>query len=209
MKHRSPAVGVIAAWAGLTITDEQHDRLDRYAGWLRTEAVGAGGIGPGEPSRIWDRHIADSLAFSEVARAGGPVIDLGTGVGLPAVPLAITHPDCYFVAVDRSERRIDLLRRATSVIGVDNLEARLADIDRVEETFLGLTSRAVAGPAETVRRAERLLRRGGVAIMGVSRSGLVPLDIESDVLTIEVLALPSDILEGTLTLLRMVKHVDG
>jgi 16S rRNA (guanine527-N7)-methyltransferase len=200
---------VIAAWAGLTITDEQHDRLDRYAGWLRTEAVRAGGIGPGEPSRIWDRHIAESLAFCEVARSGGPVIDLGTGVGLPAVPLAITHPDCHFVAVDRSERRIDLLRRATSMLGVDNLESRLADVDRVEETFLGLTSRAVSGPADTVRRAERLLRLGGVAIMGLSRRAPVSIDIESNVLTLDVVALPSDLLAGTLTLLRMVKHVDG
>ena len=140
MKH----VPAVASWAGVSIDDGQRTQLERYAAWLTQEGVPAGGIGPHEADRVWDRHIADSIAFSEAATLGGPVIDLGTGVGLPAVPLAIVHPDCSFLAVDRSGRRIDLLTRAIKIVGVANLEARQADIDTVQETFTGLTSRAVA-----------------------------------------------------------------
>ena len=205
MKH----LLAVASWAGVSIDDGQRTQLERYAAWLREEGLAAGGIGPHEANRVWERHIADSIAFSDAATLGGPVVDLGTGVGLPAVPLAIVHPGCAFLAVDRSGRRIDLLSRVIRILGIANLEPRHADIDDLRETFIGLTSRGVAGPSRTMAWARHLLEPGGIGVMGLSRREELPhLPQESALLDVSVIEVPAGLLDDTVTLLRMVRRVD-
>ena len=205
MKH----VVAIASWCGLTVSPTQTTQLERYAAWLVEEGVSAGGIGPHEAERLWERHIADSLAFCEAATAGGPVIDLGTGVGLPAVPLAVLFPQCHFVAVDRSGRRIDLLDRVCRILDLQNLEPRHADIDGLSDRYAGLTSRGVAGPEQTMRWAHALLRSGGVGLMGLKRGvpdGVIPDPLPG--LEVSVVHVPAGLFDDDVTLLRMVRRVD-
>jgi 16S rRNA (guanine527-N7)-methyltransferase len=208
VKHRA-LLGRVADWAGLEIDEQQLGLLERFAGWLETEAIAAGGLGPAERPRIWSRHIADSLAFSQAARPGGRLIDVGTGVGLPAIPLAVVHPDCVITAVDRRRRRIDLLERAVAVLGLQNVVPVVADVDRIEERFDGATFRAVGSLPTSLERAARLLRPGGVGVLGLSRTGRVDTaGLTHQRLRLDVIRIPAGVLDAPLWLLRMERRVD-
>ncbi|MDQ1673534.1 MAG: rRNA (guanine527-N7)-methyltransferase, partial [Frankiaceae bacterium] len=60
----------------------------RYAELLATEGLTRGLLGPREADRIWDRHLVNSVVLSEVVAEGAHVVDVGSGAGLPGIPLA-------------------------------------------------------------------------------------------------------------------------
>ena len=155
--------------AGLALGAGELERLDTYRNWLLNEAVPAGGLGPSEPSRVDTRHIADSLLFAvampEIPRQ---VWDLGSGVGLPGIPLAIILAETRFVLVERAGRRVDLLERALRILELDNVEVAHRDIADLTEPADALVSRASLGPQAICSVASRLLRPGGFAVMGGS-----------------------------------------
>ncbi len=195
-------------WAGVSVDDTQYGSLSRFAEWLEEEAIPAGGLGPREAPRVWNRHVVESIVFSPAVPTSGVVVDVGSGVGLPAIPLAIVFPHVRFVAVDRSERRIDLLLRAQSILGLVNVTPMLADVDLVTGSYDGLVSRATAGVEPTLERAAALLGADGVGIMGLSRTDRLPDLAHHPQLQIAVVTLPTELLDAPLTLLRMVRRVD-
>jgi 16S rRNA (guanine(527)-N(7))-methyltransferase RsmG len=144
------------------------ERLELYRGWLLDEAVAAGGIGPGEPERIDVRHIADSLLFSLVMEPGGEVLDVGTGVGLPGVPLAILAPDSHFTLLDRSERRTDLLRRVCRILQLDNVAVVQGDVADYTGAVATVVARASIPPDEVLPYLKTLVAAHGMAILGGS-----------------------------------------
>ena len=191
---------VVAAahFAGLDLDPARMDLLERYAGWLRDEAIPAGGLGPREADRIEDRHIADSLLFaSQIPDWGRTVWDLGSGIGLPGIPLAIANPDIDFRLVDRSGRRIDLLRRAIRVLSLGNCVAEMTEIERLEPGIETIVARASLPPAEMKDVAERLLAPGGRAILGGSWRSLPRHD------GWETVEIPPEVLDHTIWLLIM------
>ena len=81
MRREPVCIQRVIAWTERTIAPTQIDALERFAAWLRSEAVAAGGLGPAEKNRIWDRHICDSLAFAAAWPPGAEpatAIDIGT-----------------------------------------------------------------------------------------------------------------------------------
>jgi 16S rRNA (guanine527-N7)-methyltransferase len=130
-------------WLGIAWSSDQLAMLVRFEHWLSEEAIVAGGIGPDEGERIFDRHIADSLAFlALIERDTATIVDVGSGVGLPAIPLAIALPNTNVTIVDRSERRTRLARRALRVLSLENVEVITADIDHIDMAFDVATFRA-------------------------------------------------------------------
>lgn len=175
-KHAaSDSLGRVAAWAGVDITLERRVKLDRFAKWLREEATVAGGIGPEEAPRVTDRHIADSLAFA-VAWDEAPrsVLDVGSGVGLPGIPLAITHPATAFTLLDRSGRRCGLARRAVRILGLSNVSVVQEDVERVAGMWSVVLFRASLPPDRALVVAEPLLDGAGCAVVGLSRRRETP-----------------------------------
>ncbi|MDX1468837.1 MAG: RsmG family class I SAM-dependent methyltransferase [Acidimicrobiia bacterium] len=167
MKHRLWTE--IAGMAGVQLEQSQLRLLETYQDWLSDEAVAAGGLGPGEPERIDTRHIADSLLFA-VAMPMIPteMWDLGSGAGLPGIPLAILLESTSFVLVEKSGRRVDLLDRALRILELENVEVQHTEIGRLKGPVEALVSRATLGPEETLVIAQRLLRPDGFALMGGS-----------------------------------------
>jgi len=159
-----------ATWAGHSLDDDRVARLTAYANWLVAEAIPAGGLGPREAERVWGRHIADSLAFS-VGWANHPeeILDVGTGVGLPGIPLAILWPDTAVTVLDRGGRRIRLLMRAVRVLGLENVRVAQGDVFDVADEWHGLTFRGSVRAPEAVGVAARLLGVPGIAVLGLSR----------------------------------------
>ena len=179
-------------------TPQQTALLERFADWLIDEASDAGGIGPQEADRIDDRHIADSVAFlMGFANDVGSIVDLGSGVGLPGLPLAILRPSTHFTLVDRSGRRYALAARAVRVLGLSNVDLIRTDARHLGQVFDGLVSRAMTGPEEMVEIIGNLVRPGGRAVIAGSRTERPTVEGFTTV------ALPAGILDRPLWLLMM------
>ncbi|NOX23267.1 MAG: hypothetical protein GXP36_09275 [Actinobacteria bacterium] len=117
---------------GHTLSTKQREQLTSYAAWLADEAIVAGGIGPDEGTRLWDRHILDSAAFVAVLddrlQDGVAIVDIGSGVGLPGIVLAILLPDTPVTLLDRSQRRHGLQRRAIRILDLQNCDSLQRDV---------------------------------------------------------------------------------
>ena len=130
------------------LAPKQVETLRRFGNWLLEEALPAGGIGRNEPNRLWQRHLADSLIFARPF-PGRPatLVDLGSGVGLPGIPLAIRWPQTEVMLLDRSGKRVDLARRAVRVLELDNVTCLQGDFaDPMGRRFDGAVARALTSP---------------------------------------------------------------
>jgi 16S rRNA (guanine527-N7)-methyltransferase len=166
--------------ARIQLSVEGCRQLADLAEWVRREAIPAGGVGPLEGPKLEERHLADSVLFA-AAWEGSPrqCWDLGAGVGLPGLVLAIVWPDTEMVLVDRSAKRCDLARRAARLIGV-NVTVCQEDWNARKGTVEAIVSRAAA-PAQTLRPTlQRLLEPGGLAVVsgtGDRIEGFEPLEL--------------------------------
>ena len=87
----------------------QFGAIERYVDILTGRGVEWGLIGPREPQRIWSRHILNCAALSGLLPHGSRVMDVGSGAGLPGIPLAILRPDLQMVLVESLQRRAAFL----------------------------------------------------------------------------------------------------
>ncbi|MEX0757051.1 MAG: RsmG family class I SAM-dependent methyltransferase [Acidimicrobiia bacterium] len=187
-------------WIGIAATPTLVEQLGDYQAWLAAEATRAGGIGPGERDRLEERHVADSLLFAGVwdQSSSAPVIDVGSGVGLPGIPLAIVTPHREFLLVDRSGRRVELLRRAIRVLSLGNVGVIHADIETVDWSKATVVSRASLPPAALL---------GLIGEVGAPHELLVAGSrIERPVVPgFETVEIPSEILDRPVWILRMAQ----
>jgi 16S rRNA (guanine527-N7)-methyltransferase len=144
----------------------------RYADELADAGVARGLIGPNEVDRLWDRHILNSVALAELLQPGERVIDIGSGAGLPGIPLAIARPDLDIVLLEPLLRRSEFLTEVTGRLGlaVEVVRGRAEERwvrDRLGERDVAV-SRAVAALDKLTKWSMPLLRPGGrmVAIKG-------------------------------------------
>jgi 16S rRNA (guanine527-N7)-methyltransferase len=201
-----------AEWAGFGLSDDQVELLEAFADWLLTEAIPAGGLGPREGARIWPRHIADAVTFAAPWDATPPaeLLDVGSGVGLPGIPLGILWPECHVTLLDRGGRRTRLLRRIVRILALDHVQVAQGDVFDVADQWEGLAFRGSVPPPEAVGLSGRLLAEGGVAVHGLSRQ-TDPPDRARDLvgiagaigMTAEVRPVPTDILDAPSWLLIM------
>lgn len=146
----------------------------RYAEHLATSGVERGLIGPRETERLWDRHILNSAVVNEAIPEGSRLLDLGSGAGLPGIPLALARPDLHVVLVEPLARRVDWLNEVIEDLGlpieVQRGRAEETEVRRRWEGADVVTARAVAPLARLSGWALPLLRTGGrlVAVKGAS-----------------------------------------
>lgn len=158
-----------ARFCGLDPDDRQMATMSRYHDWLRTEGIPAGGLGPGEGDRIDLRHLADAVLFASVFPGNvATVWDLGTGVGLPGIPLAICLPEIAFTLIDRSRRRTDLTGRALRILDLENCQVVTGEISDLAGGPDVIVSRASLPPDRLLPLARSHLEPGGVAVVGGS-----------------------------------------
>jgi 16S rRNA (guanine527-N7)-methyltransferase len=147
------------------------DRLplaQRYVQLLASEGVDRGLIGPRETDRLWDRHVLNSAAIGELIPAGSRGADVGSGAGLPGIPLAIARPDLALTLIEPMLRRTVFLESVVEelALGSVRVERHRAEDPAVRDRadFDFVTSRAVAPLDKLTRWTAPLLRVDGVML---------------------------------------------
>jgi len=152
-----------------TVFGARAELARRYVASLAAEGVLRGLIGPRETSRLWSRHVLNSAVVAPLLPAGGSIVDIGSGAGLPGVPLAIARPDCTLILVEPLLRRTVYLAEIVAALGLSNvrvLRGRAEDVvgslgDGAQVGADVVTSRAVAPLGKLARWSVPLLRVGG------------------------------------------------
>lgn len=151
------------------------DRLGlarRYADWLAGPGVERGLLGPREAERVWERHRLNCAVIGELVGAGERVVDIGSGAGLPGVPLALARPDLRIILLEPLLRRSEFLCAVVAdlELAVDVVRGRAED--PAVRKRLGASdvavSRAVAPLDKLTKWSMALLKRDGrmLAIKG-------------------------------------------
>jgi 16S rRNA (guanine527-N7)-methyltransferase len=153
-----------------------------FASQLAEHGVERGLIGPREVDRLWDRHLLNSVAIAEVIPNAAHVVDLGSGAGLPGIPLAIARPDLVVTLLEPMARRVEWLEHVVRTLGLNVTVVRgraeeLAIKRRVSGADV-VVARAVAPLAKLCEWSLPLLRHGGslVAMKGASAAEEVARD---------------------------------
>lgn len=121
------------------------------------------------------RHIADSLALAPLVPQGGRVADIGSGAGLPGLPLAIVCPDAEFLLVEPRRKRANFLREASRVTEVGHVavfESRVEALEPAVSRGLDtIVSRAFGPLADFLEAVEPLTTRGAARCRTVVMKG--------------------------------------
>ena len=168
-----------------SVTDPFGERLPlarRYAEHLATTGVEWGLVGPREAARVWDRHVLNCAVVADLVPPDARVLDIGSGAGLPGIPLALARPDLRIVLVEPLARRVEWLRSVLAdldlPIEVERGRAEDALVRRRWEGADVVTSRAVAPLHRLAAWCLPLVRPGGMmlAVKGMS----APAEVERD-----------------------------
>jgi 16S rRNA (guanine527-N7)-methyltransferase len=158
--------------AAAAIFGARLDIAHRYVELLAAAGVKRGLLGPREVNRLWERHLLNCAVVEELLEPGEKVIDVGSGAGLPGIPLAIARPDLEIALLEPLLRRSEFLSEAVAELGlaVEVVRGRAED-PWVREQFGArdvAVSRAVAPLGKLTKWSMPLLRADGrmVAIKG-------------------------------------------
>lgn len=175
-----------AAGLSVELDDAAIGALSRYLDELELWNARANLVGEHDRQTLIDRHLVDALAAVPVLRALGPrlrIADLGSGAGLPGVPLAIAlRPDEMWLIEPRKKRASFLrsVRRILPGLGLQVAEERGEDVARrpgIAGALDAIVSRATLADADLQACSAPLLRAGGllVAFRGAADAGTVPV----------------------------------
>ncbi len=140
-----PAEAGAGPGAAAEVFGEQYDSARRYVDILRTRGIDHGLIGPREGDRLWDRHVLNSVALSDLLPPGSSVADVGSGAGLPGLPLAILRPDLVVDLLEPLLRRFSFLTEAVDELGLaDRVRVVRARAEDHHQTYDAVVARAVA-----------------------------------------------------------------
>jgi 16S rRNA (guanine527-N7)-methyltransferase len=133
--------------AAETVFGERLGDVVRYAGLLADVGVRRGLIGPREVPRLWERHLLNCAVLSEVVPEGVTVCDVGSGAGLPGIPLALVRPDLRITLLEPLLRRTTFLQEVVELLGLDHVAVVRGRAEEVLGTLPPVhvvTARAVA-----------------------------------------------------------------
>lgn len=150
---------------------DNYKTIRQYVDILASRGVDWGLIGPREIGRLWERHILNSIALESLIPEGCRVADVGSGAGLPGIPLAILRPDLEMTLIEPMLRRSNFLTEALDELGLDDrvtvVRGRAEDADLHVDVVV---SRAVAKLATLINWTADLIVDSGslLALKGQS-----------------------------------------
>ncbi|MFC5136840.1 16S rRNA (guanine(527)-N(7))-methyltransferase RsmG [Actinomycetospora rhizophila] len=179
----TPAVPATPA-AAAEVFGDRLAAAERYVALLAGPGHEQGVIGPRELPRLWDRHVLNSAAVGEVLPADASVVDVGSGAGLPGVPLALARPDLAITLLEPMARRVAWLERVVDELGLAVTVVRGRAEEREARRRCGesdvVTARAVAPIGRLATWTLPLVRPGGIlaAMKGASAANEIERDLK-------------------------------
>ncbi|TKG73324.1 16S rRNA (guanine(527)-N(7))-methyltransferase RsmG [Prauserella endophytica] len=168
--------------AAAAVFGDQVEQAEHFVELLAEHGVERGLIGPREIDRLWERHVLNSAVIGEHIPRGVRVVDVGSGAGLPGVPLAVARPDLDIVLLEPMARRVEWLSEVVETLGLPITIVRGRAEEKAIRQQLGLadvvTARAVAPLARLASWCLPLVRSSGtlVALKGASAADEIERD---------------------------------
>ena len=121
-----------------------------------------------DPDQAISHHLLDSLAILPHV-GSGPLLDVGSGGGLPGIPLAIARPELAVAMVDTVQKKASFLQQASIELGLKNVTVHHARVEEMQGQYAQISSRAFADLGLFVSLTRHLLAPGGrwLAMKGV------------------------------------------
>jgi 16S rRNA (guanine527-N7)-methyltransferase len=176
VKHRPG--GDSSQWRPSLAANDRASLEQAYA-----EAVRFGFLGPREQERLWERHLDDAFGLAAIRQPEPEEhwADLGSGAGLPGLPLALVHRATTFTLIDAQRRRLDWVAATAAELHLTNVEvvhARLEDYGRgpARQSFDVATARALGALPVVAEFGLPLLRIGGQLLIPRGQPGSEELE---------------------------------
>ncbi len=166
-----PAAAALIFGAGIELARAYTNRLAQDS-----ETFGL--LGPRELPRIWSRHVINSALLSELVPNESLVADVGSGAGLPGIPMAIAQPKAHFTLIEPMERRANWLTAVVQELGIKNVDvvrARAEDVNRTD--FDIVTARAVAALDKLLKLLTPLTRGSNLKTVLALKGSRAPEEI--------------------------------
>jgi 16S rRNA (guanine527-N7)-methyltransferase len=139
---------------------------ERYAGLLSGPGVDRGLIGGAEAPRLWERHLMNCAAVTELVPRRGTLVDLGSGAGLPGIVIAMLRPAVEVTLLEPMARRVGFLQECVAALGLRNAAVLRARAEEAAGQIAAdvVTARAVAPLHRLAGLAAGLARPGGLVL---------------------------------------------
>jgi 16S rRNA (guanine527-N7)-methyltransferase len=154
--------------AGIPWTEDAAQRLDRYLALVRRYNEYGSLVSQGDLALLESVHVPDSLSLAPQVHAltagGGEHLDIGTGSGFPAIPLAIALPGLSMTLVERSTKKVGFLRQVQGALGLTQLRILQGEFPMVltRRDFASITARAVERPEKISKALVPFIQAGSV-----------------------------------------------
>lgn len=152
----------------LPLSKQELDSFEVYAAELKKWNSKVNLTAITKDKEIAIKHFVDSLSLVPYLTADDRLLDIGSGAGLPIIPLKIIRPEISMVSVDAVAKKIHFQRHVIRILGLKNIEAIHSRIEELHKThchsFSVITSRAFTRLDRFVALAAPLLSEGGVLI---------------------------------------------
>jgi len=149
------------------IFGDRYQLAVQYHEMLATRGVEWGLLGPRETNRLWCRHILNSVSIRNLLEPNESIVDVGSGAGLPGIPLALARPDLRVTLVDSLLRRTQFLESAIADLGIgDRVSVVRARAEEIDQTYDVVVARAVAPLTKLVPWCVGLMRMKLLALKG-------------------------------------------
>ena len=127
-----------------------------------------------DANEMVSRQLLDSLSILHLIQ-GQRILDVGTGPGLPGIPLAVARPACQFTLIDSNGKKTRFIQQAITTLGLQNVEVVQARVEayRSDVSFDTITSRAFAALPKMVQLTHHLLAGEGLLM---EMNGTIPSD---------------------------------
>lgn len=148
--------------ANISLSDQQKQQLVGYVELLHKWNKAYNLTSVRDPQEMLVRHILDSIVVNPYLK-GERFIDVGTGPGLPGIPLAIVRPEAHFTLLDSLGKRVRFLRQVQFALGLSNVEPVQSRVEAFngEPPFDGVISRAFASLNDMVSWCHHLPAKEG------------------------------------------------